>query len=331
MKLLPSVFGTIIIFLALSLLLPGLQANDVWSQQIPFATWLEGLKAEAEQGGISGATLDKAFANLTPLQKILDSDRNQPEFKRNLDQYLATTINRVRIDKGRRLLREHWKLFAKISSDYAVQPRFLVALWGIETDFGRRQGKVPVIQALATLAYDPRRSSYFKQELFNALIMLDRNQVSLRKLKGSWAGAMGQMQFMPSTFLQYAVDYDQDGKIDIWTSRTDALASAANYLQQLGWKNGWTWGREVRLPADFDKKMVGLDIQLGLSEWQRRGIRNVDGGLLPKVDVAASLIQPDGRNGRAFLIYDNYRKLLSWNRSHNFAIAVGMLADQIGE
>lgn len=330
MKLFPSAFRTIII-LVMSLLLPGLQANDVWSQQVPFATWLENVKAEAEQSGISGTTLNKAFTNLTPLKKILDSDRNQPEFKRNLDQYLATTINRIRVDKGRKLLRKHWKLFAKISSDYAVQPRFLVALWGIETDFGRLQGKVPVVQALATLAYDPRRSSYFKEELFNSLIMLDQKQVSLNQLIGSWAGAMGQMQFMPSTFLQYALDYDQDGKIDIWTSRADALASAAHYLQQLGWKNGWTWGREVRLPAAFNGKMVGLDIQLDLSEWQRRGIRNVDGSLLPKADITASLIQPDGRNGRSFLVYDNYRKLLSWNRSHNFAIAVGQLADQIGE
>lgn len=305
--------------------------SEVWSAGDPFARWLDEFRAEALEAGISETTLDSALADVQPQERILESDRNQPEFKRTLDQYLSNAINQVRIKKGRKLLRDNWKLFAAIDKEFPVQSRFLVALWGIETNFGSNQGKVSIIQALVTLAYDTRRSAYFRKELLDALRIIDIKAASLAQMKGSWAGAMGQVQFMPSVFLQNAVDFNRDGKIDLWKSREDALASAANYLGSLGWKRHWNWGREVEVPADLDPELQGLKPRLLLADWQKKGVRSLGGADLPVVRVKASLIQPDGPEGRSFLVYSNYRKILSWNRSHSFAIAVGLLADKIGE
>lgn len=304
---------------------------EAQSDQVSFADWLVEFRAEALAAGISEMTLEHALAGLELRESILEDDRNQPEFKRTLDEYLANAINRFRIIQGRKFLREEWQLFADIAKEYPVQSRFLVALWGIETNFGRNQGKVPIIQALATLAYDPRRSEYFTRELIAALRILDQQSATLAQMYGSWAGAMGQVQFMPSVFLKYAVDFDNDGRIDLWQSRPDALASAARYLTSLGWKKNWTWGREVRVPADFDSKLEGLDHQLRLAEWQKLGVRRLNGGDLPDAPGRASLIRPDGSAGRSFLVYDNYRKIMNWNRSHSFAIAVGLLSDEIGK
>ena len=301
------------------------------SEMVNFSAWLAELKTEALAAGISAATLDAALIDLSPVKKIIESDRSQPEFKQTLNDYLASRINRVRIEKGRRLLRENWKLFAELSRNYPVQSRFLIALWGIETDLGRNQGTVPIVQALVTLAYDARRSDYFRRELLNALRIIDKGLVPLGQLQGSWAGAMGQVQFMPSVYLRYAVDINRDGKIDIMRSSADALGSAANYLTRLGWKKNWSWGREVSVPGDFDPELHGLEQQLRLTDWQKLGIRRDDGSDLPKAEVRAALIRPDGASGRSFLVYDNYRRLLQWNRSHKFAIAVGLLADEIGK
>jgi len=305
--------------------------TEVWSGQEPFDRWLDEFRAEALQAGISEMTLGSALVNVQPQQRILESDRNQPEFKRTLDQYLNNAINQVRIKKGRKLLRDNWELFAAIDKEFPVQSRFLVALWGIETNFGSNQGNVSIIQALVTLAYDTRRSAYFRRELLDALRIIDIKAASLTQMKGSWAGAMGQVQFMPSVFLQNAVDLNKDGKRDLWESREDALASAAKYLGSLGWKRHWNWGREVEVPEELNPKFQGLNTRLLLSDWQDKGVRSLGGAGLPAVHVKASLIQPDGPEGRSFLVYNNYRKILSWNRSHNFAIAVGLLADQIGK
>lgn len=296
-----------------------------------FSAWLDELKTEALAAGISAQTLDEALVDLKPIEKILKSDRNQPELKQTLNDYLASRINRVRIEKGRRLLRENWKLFAELTRSYPVQSRFLISLWGIETDFGRNQGTVAIVPALVTLAYDVRRSDYFRQELLNALRIVDKGLIPLEQMQGSWAGAMGQVQFMPSVYLGYAVDTNRDGKIDIRYSEADALGSAANYLTRLGWTKNWTWGREVLLPKGFDPGLNGLDLRLRLSDWQKLGIRRADGSDLPKAEVRAALIRPDGDGGRSFLVYDNYDRLLQWNRSHKFAIAVGLLADAIGK
>ncbi|MDT8420595.1 MAG: lytic murein transglycosylase [Desulfuromonadales bacterium] len=293
--------------------------------------WLDDLKKEALGSGISEETLDAALVDLSPVKKIIESDRSQPELRQTLNDYLASRINRSRIETGRRLLRENWRLFAELSRNYPVQSRVLIALWGIETDFGRNQGTVAIVPALVTLAYDARRSDYFRRELLNALRIVDKKLIPLDHMQGSWAGAMGQVQFMPSVYLQYALDFDRDGKIDIRHSTADALGSAANYLTRLGWTKNWNWGREVYVPKDFDPDLNGLDRRLRISDWHKLGIRRIGGSDLPKAEGRAALIRPDGPAGRSFLVYENYDKLLRWNRSHKFAISVGLLADEIGK
>lgn len=294
-----------------------------------FSRWLHGVRSDALAAGISPATLDQAFDGLQPRSEVLAADRSQPEFKRTLEEYLARAINAQRVNEGRELLTKHRRLFGKLAVRYKVPPRILVALWGIETSFGRHQGKLPVIQSLATLAFDGRRGDYFRSELFAALHILEDGLFSADQLQGSWAGAMGQLQFMPSTYRRYAVDLSGDGRSDIFADPADALASAANYLAGSGWATDQTWGREVRLPKSFDRRLLGLEQQKTLRDWQKLGVRKSDGKQLPRVAMQGSLVQPDGPGGRTFLVYQNYRVLRTWNRSHNFAIAVGILADRI--
>jgi len=294
-----------------------------------FSRWLNGVRSDALAAGISPATLDQAFDGLQPRSEVLAADRSQPEFKRTLEEYLARAINAQRVNEGRELLTKHRRLFGELAVRYKVPPRILVALWGIETSFGRHQGKLPVIQSLATLAFDGRRGDYFRSELFAALHILEDGLFSADQLQGSWAGAMGQLQFMPSTYRRYAVDLSGDGRSDIFADPADALASAANYLAGSGWATDQTWGREVRLPKSFDRRLLGLEQQKTLRDWQKLGVRKSDGKQLPRVAMQGSLVQPDGPGGRTFLVYQNYRVLRTWNRSHNFAIAVGILADRI--
>jgi membrane-bound lytic murein transglycosylase B len=227
-------------------------------------------------------------------------------------------------------LTRYASLLENVYQRYGVQPRFLVSLWGIETEFGRVTGKFPVIQAIATLAYDSRRSGYFRRELIQALRIADEGHVPLGKMRGSWAGAMGQLQFMPSAFHDFGVDFNQDGRVDIWNDLGDAFASAANYLSRSGWSRGHTWGREVKLPPSLDTAMLGLETWKSLSEWQSLGVCRAGGeDWLKNPDVLASILQPDGKEGRAFAVYQNFRAILAWNKSDYFGIAVGTLADQI--
>jgi membrane-bound lytic murein transglycosylase B len=230
------------------------------------------------------------------------------------------------------MLTEHRGLLDEIGKRYQVQPRFLVALWGIESDYGRVLGGFPVIQSLVTLAYDPRRGDYFRRELLQTLHILTEGLASLDDLEGSWAGAIGGLQFMPSVYRSYAVDYNDDGGVDIWRNPGDLFASGANYLASGGWHYDQTWGREVYLPENFDLDLAGHDTKLDLAEWQKLGVRRLHGRRdLPQRDMKASLIVPDQENRRAFLVYDNFRLILRWNRSDFFAIAVGTLADRIAE
>jgi peptidoglycan lytic transglycosylase B len=314
------------LFLSLLTFIPGAARA---AEPADFASWLDEVRHEARTAGISPATLDAALSGLQPLSGVLAADRNQPEFKRTLAEYLASAISDDRVREGRALLKQHRRLFGKIAVKYKIPPRILVALWGIESDFGRHQGKIPVVQSLATLAYDGRRSDYFRGELLEALRILDAGQIPTEKLLGSWAGAMGQLQFMPSTFRRFAVDQSGDGRSDIFADEADVLASAANYLASSGWETDQAWGREVRLPKKFDRSLLGLEQQKKLSRWQQLGVRQLNGKALPKVAMSASLVQPDGAGGRAFLVYQNYRVLRAWNKSHKFALAVGLLADRI--
>jgi membrane-bound lytic murein transglycosylase B len=299
--------------------------------QQSFEQWRADFRQEALGKGISAQTFDRAFKGVEPIARIIELDRKQPEFTLTLDEYVSRVVPKRRINLGRKRLAENRELLKKVAAKYGVQPRFIVAFWGIETDFGRLTGGYSVIAAITTLAYDGRRSDYFRNQLLDALQILEAGHIAPDQMTGSWAGAMGQAQFMPSTFLQYAVDFDGDKKIDLWHSRADVFASAANYLSRVGWSDDQTWGREVKLPKGFDKSLLGLDTKKTLDEWDRLGVRRLSGRHLPDRNLSASLVQPDeGKFARTYLVYDNYRAILHWNRSHKFAVAVGTLADAIG-
>jgi membrane-bound lytic murein transglycosylase B len=294
-----------------------------------FARWLADLRLEARGQGISQATLDRALGSVKPIARVIELDRRQPEFTQTFWSYLDRAVSDQRVETGRRLLTKHAVLLQDVERRYGVQPRFLVAIWGLESDYGNVTGGFPVIGALVTLAHDERRSDFFRAELLQSLRIIDQGHISAERMTGSWAGAMGQVQFMPTTFAAYAVDGNGDGRRDIWHSLPDAFASAANFLRALSWQGDKTWGREVRLPGDFDWELNGLGQSKTLEEWQALGVRRVGGGDLPQVEVSGSIVLPAGHTGPAFLVYQNYRSTLGWNRSHLYAIAVGHLADRI--
>ena len=295
-----------------------------------FEQWRAELRTEAVSKGITELVFDTAFAGVQPIERVIELDRRQPEFTMTLETYLSKVVSATRIKKARQKLVEHKAILAEVSERFGVQPRFIVALWGIETNFGQHTGGFSVIAALATLAYDGRRSAYFRGELLNALRIIQEGHISAENMKGSWAGAMGQSQFMPSSFLSYAFDYDKDGKRDIWGTRKDVFASIANYLSSVGWRDDITWGREVIVPATLDGKALSDKKTVkSMADWQALGIRLPDGADLPKRNLKSRLVVPDRSNGRAFIAYANYDNILKWNRSNFFAIAVGSLADQI--
>jgi membrane-bound lytic murein transglycosylase B len=294
-----------------------------------FATWLKAFRKDAEGQGISTHTLNLALANLEPIPHVIELDRKQPEFTLTFAEYIARVVPETRVERGRELLEENRALLEKIASKYNVQPQFIVALWGIESDYGRIMGDFPVIPSLATLAYDGRRSAYFRGELIVALRILDHGFIDIDTMRGSWAGAMGQNQFMPSSYLHYAVDFDGKGHRDIWNNRADVFASTANFLSQLGWRGGEPWGHEVLLPPNFDTKLADLAISKPGSEWEGLGVHRIDGRPLADPARAASIVLPGGEGGPAYLVYDNYRAIMKWNRSTYFATAVGLLADRI--
>ena len=294
-----------------------------------FSAFLSGVRRDAAAHGIRGSTIEIALRRAQYLPHVIELDRKQPESTLTFAEYLDKVVTAQRMDRARRQLAENRVLLDGIWRRYNVEPRFVVALWGIESDFGRIMGNYAVVSALATLAYDGRRSSYFRGELISALRILDQGHIRADDMTGSWAGAMGQCQFMPSTFLGYAVDYDGDGRKDIWNDRADALASIANFISHLGWRGGEGWGREVMLPAGFDSRYTGLEVKRPTGEWSRLGVRSADAGPLAGREGEASLVMPDGAGGPAFLVYDNFRTIMKWNKSTYFATAVGYLADSM--
>ncbi len=294
-----------------------------------FDAWLADFRTEALAAGIQAATLDAAFAGVKPIDRVVELDRKQPESVLTFEEYLARVVPERRITIGREKFAQNRELLDQVSAQFNVPARFIVALWGIETDYGRIGGNFSVIASLATLAFEGRRAAFFRKELLEALRILDSGDVALSDLRGSWAGAMGQTQFMPSTFRNYAVDFNGDGKRDPWNQLADVFASAANYLSKIGWVKDQTWGTEVRVPDNFDRQLLGLEQNKALADWQALGVRNQDGTPLADLAVNTSLIQPSGPAGRAFLVYDNFRILMQWNRSTYFGVAVGQLADAL--
>jgi membrane-bound lytic murein transglycosylase B len=301
----------------------------VRAQPRSFDDWLQDVRRDALAARISSATVDAALTGLKPLEEVIERDRNQPEFTLEFASYLTRVVSQSRIDEGQRMMAEHGDLLRAVGGRYGMPPPLLAAVWGIESNYGRTQGDFSVIQALASLAYDGRRGAMFRHELLNALRILDQGHVTLDAMKGSWAGAMGQLQFMPSTFIAYAKDGDADGRKDIWGSAADALESAASFMSA-GWQPGLKWGRQAVVPATFNTRLAGLERTRTLAQWHALGVRLPGGEPLPRENVRASIILPvEGAREPAFLVYQNFRALLRWNRSHFFALAVGHLSDRI--
>jgi membrane-bound lytic murein transglycosylase B len=325
--------------LALSILRVGLlvaallvRFHPAFAADQSFDAWLKDFRQEAIADGISPATVDAAMNGVEPVPHVIELDRRQPEFTLSFPDYLSKVVSADRIARGRKMMRDNQALLGAITRRFQVQARFIVALWGIESDFGRLAGTYQIIPSLATLAYDGRRSAYFRSELIAALKIVDQDKIAPQDMLGSWAGAMGQSQFMPSSYLRYAVDFDGDGRPDIWHSKADVLASAANYLMQAGWRIDQTWGRAVQVPARFNPADADLKVAKPIATWNAEGLRRADGGALPlKAGLTGSVILPEEGRHTAYLVYDNFRSILKWNRSYFFGIAVGTLADRIGD
>ena len=296
--------------------------------------WLINVKNLALDEGISLETVNNSLIDIELNDRVLELDRSQPEFTLTLDEYLSNTTTRSRLIKGKKLYKENYELLKNISSKYGVQSRFLLALWGIETSFGQFTGSFNVIRSLTTLSYDMRRRVFFTKELINALKIIDEGHTNSTGMMGSWAGAMGQNQFMPSSFLNFAVDYNGDGKKDIWNTLPDVFASSANYLNLSGWDRELTWGREVIVTREINEELISrsarkIDISKSLQEWSELGVLKADMNRLPNRDLQAYLIYPDGDDGRKYLVYENFKVIMRWNRSLFFGISVGTLADMI--
>lgn len=295
-----------------------------------FDKWLQDFQIKALENGISQATLSAAFSGATVNERVIELDGKQPEKTITFTDYRERILSKTRIQKGREMLRKHRDILERVSSHYNVQPEYIVALWGIETSFGGYTGNFNTVHSLATLAYEGRRASFFEKELLNTLKIIEQGHISAKEMTGSWAGALGQNQFMPSSFLAYAQDYNGNGKKNIWTELEDVFASSANYLSQSGWHGDELWGRQVLIPASITSEMMGRDKKRSLREWSQMGVTRVNGDPLPIVDgMKGGLVAPDGIDGPIYLVYNNYDVLMKWNRSTYFATSVGLLANRI--
>lgn len=312
----------------------ALAANDEEQAQLAFvAGWpayRDALRAQALAAGISPATVDAVFADLTLIPRVVNHDRSQPHKVMRHEEYLLKVINEQRIRMAREKFREHAALLAELEAKYGVDGKFIIALWGVESSFGRLTGKHHVPSVLATMAYEGRRREFFQKEFVASLRIIEQGHISSEAMRGSWAGAMGQCQFMPSIFFHFAADGDGDGHHDIWNNTADVLASIANYLHKNGWRRGETWGRQVRLTQALDLSAAQLQDARALAEWQELGVRRDTGADLPARAMKAKLLLPDSEWERAYLVYHNYEVLLRWNRSRHFATSVGYLAERIG-
>lgn len=314
-----------------ALVTAGIQPLTVHAQDDPadtFESCVLQLKDKALEAGISPATTDTVLSGVSHLDRVIELDRRQPEFTTTFADYLGKRVNEARISKGRELLTEHRELLNRVTRETGVPAPYLVAFWGLETNFGSYFGKMPVPSSLATLACDPRRSSFFTEQLMAALQIIDEGSIAPDQMEGSWAGAMGHVQFMPTVFLKHAVDADGDGRRDLWNSLPDAMMSAGRFLQSMGWDGDYRWGREVILPAGFDYSLAD-GRRLPLERWRQMGITDAFGNPLAREPIEAKLVIPSGHRGPAFLAYHNFNVIMGWNRSEFYAIAVGHLADRV--
>ncbi len=313
-----------------------------------FQVWLNDVEKEALERGIRAETLEQVLPHVKPIKRIITNDRNQPEIKQPYNAYLTARVSEWRKEKGALMMAEHSDALQSAAQKYGVQPRFIAAIWGIETNYGTVPLSYSVFDAVATLAYDKRRADRFRRELFAALEILDKGYASYDLMKGSWAGAMGQPQFMPEAYLQYAVDHDGDGVRDIWENKVDVFASIAHYLKSYGWDEGKTWGRKVKLPKGGEQSLQAnqadgvtpskwcqayktLGVWRDLQEWQELGVRRITGKDLPERSIPAALVVADEGDDEGYLVYSNFCSVMRYNPSFKYALAVGLLSDAISQ
>jgi membrane-bound lytic murein transglycosylase B len=298
------------------------------SQRSEFASCLEQKAEAAVSAGVDETRVKSEFAQLKFVPRVIELDRSQPEFVSTFPDYYSKRVNEWRINKGREKYDMYRDFLHELTAEYGVPGHYIISFWGLETNYGGYKGNMSTLDSLATLACEPRRATFFTQELFLALKLMDRENLNKAQMQGSWAGAMGHTQFMPTAYTNYAIDGDGDGVVNLWESEKDALASAAHFLWKLGWTPGLRWGREVQLPQGFDYALAGGKSQ-SVSEWASLGVTKADGSALGQADIEARLIVPAGASGPAFLRYANFRTILRWNNSEFYGIAVGQLANQI--
>ena len=314
-------------FIRISLVLFAF-AQIALSQDQSFESWVQELRQEARLLGLSEKTLLVLDQLETPLERVLELDNSQPEFVQTFSRYLSLRVTPNQIRRGIDLIQEHKVLLDEVRQVYGVQPHYLMAFWAVESNYGRNTGGFSVLQALATLAFDPRRAEFFREQLLIALQIIDAGHIEVEDMSGSWAGAMGQLQFMPNIFSRYGIDGDGDGRVDIWKSLPDIFHSAANFLSQSGWRGDERWGREVVLPADFDFSLTGTRIRKPLEQWRALGVVQVNGDQIPVAPMSGSVVLPSGAGGPAFLVYNNFRTTMTYNPSTFYALTVGHLADR---
>ena len=308
--------------------IPAVLAVPAWAAD-SFQTFLAGLRLEALRSGVGAGTLDRALTGVQPNQKVLDHYNHQPEFTLSWAQYRALVVTDQRAQAGRAAVQHNAALIQAVENRYGVGSGVVVGIWGLESSFGEKMGDYSVIGALATLAWKTRRAAFFRSELLAALRILDAGDITPGRMTGSYAGAMGQPQFMPTSYLRYAVDFEGNGRRDIWTSKADSLASIANYLANSGWRTGQGWGEQIGVPASFDPALAGRDNRRPVAEWARMGVRRLDGGALRLSELQAAVLLPDGVAGDAFLAYPNFAAIRRYNPSDYYAIAVGLIGDAV--
>ncbi|MDC1288083.1 lytic murein transglycosylase [Gammaproteobacteria bacterium] len=309
----------------LSFLSPVVAQNS----DVAFAACLTELGERARGEGVDSAIVSSVLKDTRRLQRVIKLDRSQPEFTSTFADYYIRRVTTDRVEQGRALYDKHRDLLKRLQLEYGVPAHYLLAFWGLETNYGSYFGKISTTDALATLACDPRRSGFFSREFISALRIVEAGDIEPMRMRGSWAGAIGHVQFLPSVFLKYAIDGDGDGRRDLWESIPDALASAANFLRGIGWQRELRWGREISLPPNFDYSLAGRDRARSLAEWAGLGVTDAYGGTLPSLDINAAVLVPAGHLGPVFLVYDNFEVIMRWNRSEYYAISVGRLADRI--
>ena len=302
--------------------------TSVFASSHSFEEFLDQVRKTATEQGVSKSTIDKAFFELTPRPSAIASDKAQAEFNQNFWHYVNKRVNKVRLNNGKDTLKNNASLLSKTSEKYGVPAYVIVAFLGLESNYGNYMGSESLIRSLATLAYDKRRSKFFTRELIAVLKLMDKKTIPF-DATGSWAGAMGAVQFMPTNVIAYGVDANNDGKVDLWNEKADIYASAANFLNKLSWKKGEKWGREALIPKNFDYQLTGLDNEKTVNEWAALGVRRGNNSNLPKSNFKASLIVPMGHRGPAFLVYRNFDTIMGWNRSILYALSVAYLSDRL--